>query len=53
MMGNQNDKQRCCFWSFMDELRRRGMTPGSPVGTRSYRANCGLAVKGSTRPRCP
>ncbi|MEC5193294.1 hypothetical protein RCH17_003592 [Arthrobacter sp. MP_M7] len=26
MMGNQNDKQRRCFWSFMDWFGRRGMT---------------------------
>lgn len=27
MMGDQNDKQRRYFWSFMGDFRWRGMTP--------------------------
>ena len=26
MMGDQNDKQRRCFWSFMEAGERGGMT---------------------------
>ena len=29
--GDQNDKQRRCFWSFMDGMRWRGMTPVVPL----------------------
>jgi hypothetical protein len=32
MMGDQNDKQRRCFWSFMDQHGRCGMTPMTAVG---------------------
>ena len=33
MMGDQNDKQRRCFWWFMVGFRRRGMTPMTSVGS--------------------
>jgi hypothetical protein len=32
MMGNQNDKQRVCFRSFMEVGEWGGMTPMSRVG---------------------
>lgn len=42
MMGDQNDKQRRCFWSFMDGFWRCGMTPAS-------RENTGREPAGSDR----
>lgn len=31
MMGDQNDKQRCCFWWFMEAREWGGMKSWKPL----------------------